>query len=58
MSKRLASLRAELERRESSQGISHDVAKMNKLRREIAAIESRKERRTCSTGITTIKANG
>jgi hypothetical protein len=37
-------LRAELARRERSQGISHDVAKMNRLRQEIASIESKENR--------------
>ena len=36
--------RDELHRRETSQGTSHDVAKMNRLREEIAGLERRIER--------------
>ena len=34
----------ELRRRETSQGTSHDVGKMNRLREEIASLERRIER--------------
>ncbi len=40
----LTAKQLELERRENSQGTSHDVRKMNRLRDEIASLERRIDR--------------
>lgn len=41
LTSKLVAKQDELRRRETSQGTSHDVHKMNRLREEIAAIERR-----------------